>query len=98
MEAGDVSGQLSWSQDGRFILFRRTDSKTGNDVWALPLFGDRKPFPVLQTAFNEDFGQLSPDGRWIVYQSDESGRSEVYVQPFPTSGGKWQISIGSSWR
>jgi protease II len=58
----------------------------------LPLFGDRKPIPFLQTEFNEGQGQFSPDGRWMAYASDESGRREVYVQTFPASGGKWQIS------
>jgi WD40-like Beta Propeller Repeat len=54
--------------------------------------GDRKPFPVVQTNFNERLAQFSPDGRWIAYESNESGRFEVYAQAFPTSGGKWQIS------
>ena len=58
----------------------------------MPLFGDRKPFPVFNSEFNEDGGTLSADGRWIAYQSNESGRFEVDVQPFPPSGGKWQIS------
>jgi hypothetical protein len=68
------------------------------DLWVLPLFGDRKPFPFLQTRFNELEGQSSPDGRWVAYQSNESGRMEVYVAPFPTPSGKWQISAdgGSS--
>lgn len=58
----------------------------------MPLNGDRKPFPVLKSEFDEDHASLSPDGRWIVYQSTETGRAEIYVQPFPPSGGKWQIS------
>ncbi len=64
----------------------------GPDLWALPLDGDRKSFPVVQTKFNERDGQFSPDGKWIAYQSDESGRWEVYVQPFVGPGGKLQIS------
>jgi hypothetical protein len=78
----------------------------GYDVWALPLEGDRpstasgrpepvegrKPFPVVQTRFNERDAQFSPDGKWIAYQSDESGRYEIYVQPFGVPGGKTQIS------
>jgi Tol biopolymer transport system component len=55
--------------------------------------GDREPFPFLQTQFNESHGQFSPDGRWLAYTSDESGRNEIYVRPFPGPGGKWQISI-----
>src|SRR5947209_5381537 len=66
-----------WSSDGRFIIFRQDNN--GQDVWALPSFGDRKPFPVLQTKFNENDARLSPDGRWIAYDSDESGRREIYV-------------------
>ena len=92
---GPNTGPTSWSRDGRFILYVRTnDAKTGRDIWALPLFGDRKPFPVLRSEFDEDNASPSPDGRWIVYQSNESGRFEIYVQPFPLSGGKWQISTG----
>ena len=82
-----------WSLDGRFLLYVGTsDPKTGNDIWALPMDGDRKPFPVVQTNFNETTGQFSPDGKWIAYQSNESGRVEIYVQPFPGPGGKTQIS------
>ena len=77
-------------------------SETGIDLWVLPLTSDRKPFPVLQTMFDETEGQFSPDGRWIAYVSNESGRPEVDVQPFPAPGGKWQIStMGGSqvrWR
>jgi hypothetical protein len=72
------------------------------DLWALPLEGTRKPFPVVQSRFNEDEGQFSPDGRWIAYRSNESGRDEVYVQAFPGPAGKRQMStVGGSqprWR
>jgi eukaryotic-like serine/threonine-protein kinase len=102
---------LDWSPDGRFILFSVADLKTGLDLWVLPLFGDRKPFPVMQTPFREGAGRFSPDGRWIALSSDESGRTEVYVVPFRgvsgapngaaalgTLGGKWQISTtGGNW-
>jgi Tol biopolymer transport system component len=82
-----------WSRDGRFILYAVTaDPKSGWDLWALPLTGERKPFPVVQTSFEEFGGQFSPDGRWIAYASNESGRSEIYVRPFPGPGGKWQVS------
>jgi len=82
-----------WSSDGRYLLFEaRGDPKTQSDVWALPLSGDRKPIPVLQTPFREVEAVFSPDGRWIAYNSDESGRSEVYVAPFPGPGRKWQVS------
>src|SRR5512143_2963052 len=84
-----------WSPDGRFILYMVDNgAPTEWDLWLLPLFGDRKPFPFLQTPFNETQGRFSPDGRWIAYVSNESGRYEVYVTPFPGPGGKWQISSG----
>jgi eukaryotic-like serine/threonine-protein kinase len=82
----------SWSPDGRFILYTSSDPPTGDDLFVLPLSGDRKPVPFLQTPFNEYDGQFSPDGRWVAYGSDESGKDEVYVAPFPGPGGKWQIS------
>jgi Tol biopolymer transport system component len=91
-----------WSADGRFIAYENIGPKTGSDLWVLPLFGDRKPISVLGTEFNEGQGHFSPDGHWMAYVSDESGRSEVYVQAFPSSGGKWQISTDGgtfpSWR
>jgi len=81
-----------WSADARFIIYEGRDLKQNFDVWVLPLFGDGKPFPLLQTEFNEQSAQLSPDGKWIAYVSDESGKFEVYVQSFPASGGKWKVS------
>jgi eukaryotic-like serine/threonine-protein kinase len=81
-----------WSSDGRFILFDYIGKTNGTDVWALPLFGDRKPFPVVQGIGNENWGTFSPDGKWVAYSSDESGRAEVYVVSFPSGSGKRQIS------
>jgi eukaryotic-like serine/threonine-protein kinase len=74
------------SPDGRFILFVRRGEKTRLDIWALPRFGDRKEFPLLNSAFDEREPQLSPDGRWLAYCSDESGRYEIYVRPFSADG------------
>jgi dipeptidyl aminopeptidase/acylaminoacyl peptidase len=81
-----------WSRDGQFLLYRNTDPKTGYDLWALSMTGERKAFPVVQTEFEERDGQFSPDSKWIAYQSNESGRFEIYVEPFPGSGGKWPVS------
>jgi len=83
-----------WSRDGRFVLYQIPGANTGQDLWIAPQFGDRKPFPYLQSQFNEQAGAFSPDGRWIAYVSDESGRNEIYVQAFPLSGEKHQISSG----
>jgi len=83
---------LDWSRDGRYLIEEVNDPKTKQDIWVLPLFGDRKPFPYLQTEFNELYGKLSPNGQWLAYVSDETKRNEIYVQTFPTPGGKWQIS------
>jgi eukaryotic-like serine/threonine-protein kinase len=87
-----VINPQSWSADGRFILYTRVDPKTNNDVWVLPLDGDRQPYPFLQTPFFEGKARFSPDGRWIAYQSNDQGRPEVSVQTFPASGGKWVVS------
>jgi Tol biopolymer transport system component len=81
-----------WSRDGRYVIYEMAKATGNNEVWALPTFGERKPFPFLQAQFNQFGGRLSPDGRWLAYASDESGRPEVYVQTFPEHGGKWQIS------
>jgi serine/threonine protein kinase len=88
-----TSNPTDWSPDGRFLLYRSVDQNENLDIWALPMEGDRKPFPVVQTNFRETDGQFSPDGRWIAYQSDESGRFEIYVQRFPGPGGK----VGGKW-
>jgi serine/threonine protein kinase/Tol biopolymer transport system component len=85
---------LSWSPDRKVLLYSANDPQTGSDLWTLPLTGDPKPVPFLRTAFNEDNGQFSPDGRWVAYQSNESGRDEIYAAPFPGPGGKRQISSG----
>jgi eukaryotic-like serine/threonine-protein kinase len=83
---------MDWSRDGRYIIEETQPvSSTGFDIWVLPLFGERKPFPYLQTKFNERLPKLSPNGEWLAYQSNDSGRYEVYVQTFPKPGGKWQF-------
>ena len=93
LRTGNNKGPRDWSRDGRLILYQEQHVDTGWDLWVLPLDGEGQPSPYLQTEFNEELGQFSPDGRWVAYASDETGRTEVYVQPFPASGGKYQVSI-----
>src|SRR5262249_17464619 len=83
---------LDWSRDERYLVYENDSQKTKADIWILPMFGDRKPYPYLQTQFNETHARISPDGKWIAYGSDETGRSEIYVQSFPSSGSKRQVS------
>jgi len=84
-----------WSADGRYMSYVSQSPRTGFDVMALPLFGDRKPVDIGRTQFSEGGGRFSPDGRWVAYFSDESGRPEVYIQTFPVPGEKMQVSVGS---
>ena len=83
----------SWSPDGQVLAFTDLSPVRGNHLMILRL-RDHKQQPFIQTSFNEGMPQFSPDGRWLAYNSNESGRDEVYVQPFPGPGGKIQISIG----
>jgi Tol biopolymer transport system component len=87
-----------WSPDGRFLLYSENDAKTGWDLWALSLEGERKSWPIQRTGFNEHWGEFSPDGKWIAYVSNESGRDEVFVRAFSPAqregGAKWQVSMG----
>jgi Tol biopolymer transport system component len=94
LETAEHKNTNDWSADGRFILFMVQSPTTGNDIWVLPLFGDRQPSPVAQTPGSELRGRFSPDGRWVAYESNESGRSEIYVQSFPALDRKVQISTG----
>jgi serine/threonine-protein kinase len=81
----------SFSPDGQLLAFHENNPKTNKDIWVLRL-SDRKAEPFLRTPFIEGAPTFSPDGRWLAYVSNESGRPEVYVQPYPGPGGKWQIS------
>jgi Tol biopolymer transport system component len=89
---------LDWSRDGRYMIVEALDPKTNFDIWVLPQFGDRKPFAYLHTVFNETFAKLSANGQYLAYESDETGREEIYVQTFPNPGGKWQISTNGGRR
>jgi Tol biopolymer transport system component len=83
----------SFSEDGRFVIFERTEPGTSQShLWYMALDGERKPLQLTSGEFAQFQAKLSPDGRWLAYNSNESGRIEVFVRPFPASGGKWQIS------
>jgi Tol biopolymer transport system component len=102
----------SWAPDGRSIVFQTLDPKTRQDLWVLPMSGtlpqaqgvptdsagEHKALPLLRSPFNENHGQISPDGKWLAYSSNETGQSEIYVQPFPNGAGRWQVSTsGGNW-
>jgi Tol biopolymer transport system component len=97
-EAAQTMRPTAWSADGRWLLYTTDQPKTGLDVWAIPMSGERRATAVLQSTANESDAQVSPDGRWIAYVSDETGRNEVFVRSFPESKGKWLISSGGGTR
>jgi len=106
LQNGQSLVPTSWSADGKFVLYSSVEAKSGDsDLWVLPMSGtedDRTPFVFLKTAFREAYGEFSPDGRWVAYHSNETGRPEVYVRPFvppggagtaaPSAAGQWQVS------
>jgi Tol biopolymer transport system component len=85
-----------WTADGRMLVISHPGPQGSGErqISVLELDGDRASKPLLHSHFNIQGGRVSPDGRWIAYVSNESGRTEVYVQPFPSLNGKWQISTG----
>ena len=102
LESHFVCFPSSWSPDGKFLIFRMAAPQTRVDIWLLPLSGDRKPQPLVQTKFDEQNGRVSPDGNWLAYQSDESGGNEIYVTQFPQPARSWRISssggVNPHWR
>jgi Tol biopolymer transport system component len=85
---------MAWAPDGRSLLYWASNPTTSSDQWLLPLTADRKAVPLLNTRFAEQHPQVSPDGKWMSYHSNETGRAEVYVRPFPTGTSKWPVSTG----
>jgi Tol biopolymer transport system component len=102
LESDLIKAPMSWSPDGKSLVYWVGAPSTSGDEWVLPLTGDRKPVPFLQTSFDERWPQISPDGKWIAYTSNETTRNEIYVRPFPSGEGTWQIStdggIFARWR
>jgi Tol biopolymer transport system component len=99
LESGDEKSCEDWTRDGRYVIYTQTTDKP-REIRALPLFGDHKPFSVI-SGLGVAEGHVSPNGKWISYTSSESGTPEIYVQDFPPTGSKWQVSTGggfeSSW-
>jgi Tol biopolymer transport system component len=110
LRSSDNKAAFSWSRDGQFLLYATSQEATfaRKDLWVFPMQGARNPVPFLRTRFDEGPGVFSPDGRWVAYVSDETGRFEVYVRSFTASpgagegGGRWIISkdggLGPKWR
>jgi Tol biopolymer transport system component len=96
----DFKRPMDASRNGRYLITMNPGTGVGNagGIWVLPLSGDRKPFSYLDAGFHEQFPRLSPDGRWLAYQSNESNHDEVYVVSFPQKGGKWLISTAGGIR
>jgi Tol biopolymer transport system component len=96
VENGNDKVPSDWSRDGRYLTYTEVDPSNRGDIWYLadPLnkSGDRKPVKFQGTAAIESQGQLSPDGRWLAYTSNESGNNNVYVRPFPSGPGRWKVS------
>ena len=104
MESSQTKLATDWSADGQFLLYLSLGPQTDADLWVLPSTGDRKPWVFLKTSFRELYGRFSPDGRWVAYQSNESGRMEIYIRPFAAPAaagatgqaaapsGQWQVS------
>jgi dipeptidyl aminopeptidase/acylaminoacyl peptidase len=93
LESTDELYPTSVSPDGERLAFHKGGKETNYDIWILPLTGEGEGFPFIKTEFAETSGMFSPDGRWLTYMSDESGRPEIYVTAFPEPGRKWQISL-----
>jgi eukaryotic-like serine/threonine-protein kinase len=93
MESEVPKAPMSWTPDQKMLVYFQT-----GDIWAVPVDGEPKPIPILRSAATEALPQVSPDGKWLAYQSNETARVEVYVKAFPEGPGKWQVSTdGGVW-
>jgi eukaryotic-like serine/threonine-protein kinase len=96
LSSGNMDHPTDWTRDGKYVVINR--GQVGSQqIWIVPMFGDRKAFPLFPNAtFDHNEGRVSPDGKWIAYQSTESGLGEIYMTSFPGGVGKWQVSSGGS--
>ena len=92
LESARAKYVTDWSPDGRFLLFRASDATTNLELWTLPVGGDGKPVPFRRASYGLSHGQFSPDGKWIAFASNETGRTEIQVTPFPGPGSSWKVS------
>src|SRR5262249_23758435 len=94
-ESEALKSPLSWSPDGKHIVYGMQDAKNGADLWMSDLDGDKKTAPLFPSPANEMHARISPDGKWIAYVSDATGaQKEIYVRPFPSGTGLYRISTG----
>ena len=94
-ESPNRQAPYSWADDGRLLLFEEQSTETDTDIWKVSFDGDQTPESVLHEPYAERRPAVSPDGRWIAYQSDESGQWQVWVRPFPdVESGRWSVGTG----
>jgi Tol biopolymer transport system component len=92
LEDDEGKWPVSWSPDGRFVLYVTNNERTSNDIWVLSRDGSGSPYPYLHTAASENWAAFSPDGKWVAFSAAESGQPEVFVAPFPAPTRRWRIS------
>ena len=92
LEGDEGKWPVSWSPDGRFVLYVTNNERTSNDIWVLVRDGSAAPYPYLQTAASENWAAFSPDGKWVAFSATDSGQPEVFVAPFPVPTKRWRVS------
>jgi Tol biopolymer transport system component len=92
LEGDEGKWPVSWSPDGRFVLYVTNNERTSNDIWVLLRDGSGVPYPYLHTAASENWAAFSPDGKWVAFSATESGQPEVFVAPFPVPTKRWRVS------
>jgi len=92
LEGNEGKWPVSWSPDGRFVLYVTNNERTSNDIWVLQRDGSSPPYPYLHTAASENWAAFSPDGKWVAFSATDSGQPEVFVAAFPAPTRRWRIS------